>query len=86
MTNHYVDKTAPNLGYYRFELNENGARWVWTEMAKGVTHEDDGPWVGSLAEAYRNAADDWESNGNSANRRLAGQLRAAATRAEKATS
>ncbi len=83
MTRHYVDKTAPDLGYYEVFSGLLGYRWQWREVAKGVEYLDCGEWREKASQAYRDAADDWESNGNSSNRRLGGQLRAAATRAEK---
>jgi len=82
---HYVDKAAPDLGFYEVFVHPTmGARWHWTEVAKGIKYEDQGPFFATKGEAYRDAADDWESNGNSSNRRLSGQLRAAATRADHA--
>jgi hypothetical protein len=83
MSEHFVDKTKPSLGYYHIETGEEGSRWLWNETAGGVQYQDAGHWFATVADAYRDAADDWESNGNSANRRLSGQLRAAATRTEK---
>lgn len=83
MASHFVDKANPDLGYYQVFKGVLGARWQWTETAKGVRYEETGDWCSTVAAAFRAAADDWESNGNSSNRRLAGQLRAAATRAEK---
>ena len=80
---HYVNKARPNEGHYCVIEGDQGARWEWTETAKGMKYEDAGHWLGTVAEAYRDAADDWETNGNSANKRLSGQLRAAATRAER---
>jgi|GEM_PF-6556585 len=43
------------------------------------------PLLGSYHEAaaWRDAADDWESNGDSNNRRLTGNMRATATRLER---
>ena len=83
MSKHYVDKSQPNLGAYEVLAGPNGWYWQWREVAKGREYIDDGSPYATAADAYRDAARDWESNGNSANRRLAGQLRAAATRAEK---
>lgn len=86
MTNHYVDKANPDAGFYTIIVSPIGAQWQWTEVAKGVEYHESGPWVATEAQAYRDAADDWESNGNSENKRLSGQLRAAATRLEKKAS
>lgn len=83
MTRHYVDKEQHGLGYYEIFTGDLGSRWHWFEVAKGVEYKDCGQWQPSVADAYRDAAEDWQANGNSANRRLSGQLRAAATRAEK---
>lgn len=88
MTVHYVDKANPDLGSYEIVPDNTGDyfRWQWREVAKGIEYRDCGHWEPSVADAYLDAADDWENNGNSSNRRLSGQLRAAATRAEKGSS
>lgn len=83
MTRHYVDKARPDLGYFEVFSGQGGFLWRWREVANGVEYTDNGQVFPTKAEAYRDAADDWEQNGNSANRRLGGQLRAAATRAER---
>lgn len=84
MSKHYVDKEAPELGSYEVFSGPAGSRWQWSEIDRdGQEHRDSGQWLPTVAAAYQDAADDWETNGNSANRRLAGQLRAAATREEK---
>lgn len=83
MTKHYVNKDDPTGGYYEIFTGELGSRWHWVETAEGVEYKDCGRWQFTAADAYRDAASDWEQNGNSANLRLAGQLRAAATRSEK---
>ena len=83
MTTYYVDKAEPSLGGYTVFRGRDGFRWTWEEVAKGETFRDDSRWFDTAAEALRDAAEDWESNGNSSNRRLGGVLRAAATRAEK---
>lgn len=83
MSRHYVDKKQPELGSYEVLRHEGGWIWRWREVSKGVEYIDDGMPHRSEAEALRDAAWDWEHNGNSANRRLSGQLRAAATRVDK---
>ena len=83
MTMHFVDKGEPQLGHYSILESEQGARWQWVETAKGILYEDHGVWCATVADAYRDAAADWEENGGSSNRRLAGQLRAAAKREDK---
>jgi hypothetical protein len=84
MSKHYVDKKSPDRGHYEVFTGPEGSRWHWSELDRdGRLCEDFGPWSPTPAEAYRHAADDWETNGSSANRRLAGQLRAAAAREEK---
>lgn len=86
MSTYYVDKKNPGLGYYQFWQHSQTLqwRWSWTEVAKDVEYSDDGPWRTSLAEAMRDAAADWESNGSpSMNRRFAGMLMGLATKAEK---
>jgi len=84
MTTYYADKSRHDLGGYTIYQGAEGFRWGWEEIAKGEIHQDHGRWHETAAEALRDAADDWENNGNSSNRRLGGTLRAAATRAEKA--
>lgn len=81
-----ADKSQPSLGFYSIYSGPQGFRWGWEEIAKDEIHTDHGKWRDTEAEAFRDAADDWESNGNSSNRRLAGSLRAAATRAERSAS
>jgi hypothetical protein len=84
MTAHFVDKANPHLGYYEILTGPEGSRWRWIEILEdGTEYKDCGPWRATVSAAYRDAAYDWEENGNSSNRRLAGQLRAAATRSEK---
>lgn len=85
MTAYYIDKEAPDLGSYEFFQHSRTREWQWTwrEVAKGVEYTDDSTWFGSLAEAMRDAANDWESNGNSSNRRFAGMLRGLAAKEEK---
>lgn len=84
MSKHYVDKRFPELGYYEVFTGPAGSRWKWSEIDRhGQEHQDCGQWETTAAAAYRDAARDWEDNGNSATKRLPGQLRAAATRAEK---
>jgi hypothetical protein len=85
MSRYYVDKSEPESGYYEILPSEGGHIWRWREVAKGKEYIDDSRPFPSEAEAYRDAASDWEENGNSSNRRLGGILRAAATRAEKST-
>lgn len=75
-----VDKDDASFGYYQIFTGPEGSRWQFFE---GDESSDVGEWRPTVAAAYRDAAADWESNGNSSNRRLAGHLRAAATRAEK---
>ena len=82
MTKHYVNKDDPTGGYYEIFTGELGSRWHWVETAEGVEYKDYGQWSQTPAAAYRDAANDWEANGNPSNRRLGGQLRAAATRSE----
>ena len=83
MTRHYVDKTQPEMGSYEILSGPEGAFWQWREVANGVEYDEDGRLWPTVPEALRDAADDWEKNGNGANRRLGRQLRAAATRAER---
>ena len=83
MSTHCVDKKNPKLGYYQISQTADQVRWVWRETAKGIAYEEHGPWFSSAVEAYRDAASDWDDNGDGSNKRLSGQLRAAATRAEK---
>ena len=83
MTAHYVNKEDPERGFYEVYTGPEGSRWQWSETTKDDSYEDFGPWRTSVSDAYRDAADDWESNGDNSNKRLSGQLRAAATRAEK---
>lgn len=85
MSTYYADKSRHDLGGYTIYHGPEGYRWRWEEVANGETHRDNGKWRETAAEALRDAADDWESNGNSSNRRLGGTLRAAATRVEKQT-
>ncbi len=89
MSKHFVNKRIPDLGYYEVVRVEaaDGVRfrWNWTEVEGGTEHFDCGQWFPTKAEAYRDAADDWEANGSAENGRLAGQLRAAATRSERAS-
>lgn len=81
MTRYYVDKSDPDLGSYEIESGPIGYRWVWTEIALQKRYEDFGGWRRTEADAYRDAAYDWDSNG--AGGVLAGHLRAAATRMER---
>lgn len=83
MSTYYVDKSQRGLGGYTIFHGPEGYRWGWEEVARGEVHRDYGKWRDTRAEALRDAADDWESNGNSSNRRLGGTLRAAATRSEQ---
>lgn len=84
MTKYYVDKSDPDKGYYEIhEVPGKGFRWFYLEVALGVPYPGQGPFWDTEAEAYTDAADDWEDNGNSSNKRLSGHLRAAATRANK---
>jgi len=82
MTVHYLDKANPDLGSYEVSRGPDGYRWTWCETAKGQFYKDHGEWWPTEAAAYRDAANDWEYNGNRTSR-LAAQLRAAATRSEK---
>jgi len=82
----YVDRRKPDKGSYEVFEGAEGARWCWVEVAQGTRYEDFGPWFDSTADAYRDAAYDWELNGDGSDKRLSGLLKAAATRAARAVS
>ncbi|SDH38330.1 hypothetical protein [Microbacterium sp. 77mftsu3.1] len=68
----------PTSGYYEIVSNREGQhRWVWRE---GGQTEDTGTWVDDLPAALREAAQDWDDNGEGG--RLSATLRIAARRAE----
>lgn len=84
MTTIYLNKDEPERGSYEVTGPPNGPwRWTWRETAKGVPYAESGPWFNSPADAWRDAADDWDNNGSGADRRYSGRLRAAATKASK---
>lgn len=86
MTVHYVDKTNPLGGSYEIIPIADGWAWEWREdIGEGEIEVELGKTRDTKAEAYRDAADDWESNGGGPGR-LAGTLRAMASRLEAAES
>ena len=72
-------------GAYRIESNNAGTRFrfFWSEVSRGEALTEAGRWFHSRAAALRAAAVDWDEAGSGG--RLAATLRAAATRAERAT-
>lgn len=85
MSAYYIDHDNPDLGCYEFWQHSKTRewRWSWTEFVEGEAHVETSEWFSSLSWAMRNAAVDWEQNGNSSNRRFAGMLRGLAMKAEK---
>lgn len=69
-----------NGGGYHFEESENGWRWVWTEPDNSDEDTQFSPYYKSKAGALRAAAQDWDENGSSPDRRFSGMLRGLATR------
>ena len=84
MSAYYIDKAQPLLGGYTIWHGPEGYRWGWEETAKGEVYKDYGKWRETAAEALRDAADDWESTGDSSNKRFSGMLRGLATKADSA--
>lgn len=83
MTAHYLNKQQPLLGSYEVYGGSEGFRWTWRETAKDVAYVEHGIWRASASDAWRDAADDWEDNGDARDKRFAGRMRATATRLEK---
>lgn len=85
MSAYYVDKKHPERGYYQFwQHSKTGEwRWSWTEGSSDEVSEEVSEWFSHLVWAMRNAALDWESNGDGSNPRLAGMLRGLAAKVEK---
>lgn len=83
MSVYFIDKNNPDSGRYEITQRPDGEwTWTWTEVAKGIQYKDDGPSFASRSLALLHAADDWEQNGDSSNRRFAGMLRGLARREE----
>ena len=83
MTRYYADRARPQSGFYEIQESEDGYRWRWTEPVTDQECDDFGKWRETRAEALRDAAWDWDSNGSPDEYpRLAPTLRGLATRAE----
>ena len=65
-----------HAGFYTVERDSDGWRWYWQE---GDVMDQSRP-MSTQAEAFLDAAEDWDENGNSGDRRFSGMLQGLATR------